>query len=133
MIEYELQKQFLNKKQMPHIGEITMIVSVLIKDVFVHAFSHFPRRISAIMSSILVTQYRLTPLSGRRHYREKLFRHKEFTLALKFLKIRALANEELVEVYTSIRNQYRQIIRHNERKHHSPPPKLMMQNGNQEL
>jgi poly(A) polymerase len=121
IVERELHRQYLSKKHVPHIGEITLVVTSLIKDVFVHAFSHFPRRISSIMASILITQYRLTPLSGKRHYREKLFRHKEFELALKFFKIRALVNENLVDTYTSIRNQYRQLSRHGEKRHNPSP------------
>lgn len=121
LLEKEIEKQYLSKNKIPHIGEITLVASALIKEIFIQSFSHFPRRITSIMMSILVTQYRLTPLSGKRHYREKLFRHKEFELALQFLKLRALVDERLVDVYTSIRNQYRQVVRHGERKHHQPP------------
>jgi poly(A) polymerase len=118
LLEKEIERQYLSKKKVPHIGEITLLTSSLIKEIFILSFSHFPRRISSTMGSVLVSQYRLTPLSGKRHFREKLFRHKEFEFALKFLKIRALVNEKLVDVYTSIRNQYRQFIRHGDRKHH---------------
>lgn len=121
ILEKELQQHYLNNKQMPHIEDITLLTSALTKEIFIHPFTHFPRRISSIMASILVTQYRLTPLTGKRHYREKLFRHKEFVLALKFLKIRALVNADLVDVYTSIRTQYRQMARHTERRHHHHP------------
>ncbi len=69
----------------------------------------------------MVAQYRLTPLSGKRHYREKLFHHKDFELALVFFKLRAMVNEKYVEIYTSIRNQYRQLMRQGERRHHPPP------------
>jgi poly(A) polymerase len=121
LLEHELDRQFLSQKQIPHIGEITIVASTLIKEILIHAFSHFPRRISSIMVSILVAQYRITPLSGKRHYREKLFRHKDFDLALKFLKLRALVDANCVDIYTSIRNQYRQLVRPGERKHHPPP------------
>lgn len=121
LLEQELQRQFLSKKHIPHIGEITIVASTLIKEILIQAFSHFPRRISSVMVSILVAQYRMTPLSGKRHYREKLFRHKDFELALKFLKLRALVDAKWVDVYTSIRNQYRQIMRQGERKHHHSP------------
>lgn len=122
ILEKEIEKQYLSKKKIPHIGEITILASNLIKDVLIKSFSHFPRRISAIVISILVAQYRITPLSGKRHYRERMFRHKEFELALKFLKIRALVNENLVETYTSIRNQYRQFVRHGDHRKHHPKP-----------
>lgn len=121
LLEHELHRQFLSKKHTPHIGEITIVASTLVREIFVNAFSHFPRRISSIMISILIAQYRITPLSGKRHYREKLLRHRDFDLALKFLKLRAFVDAQYVEIYTSIRNQYRQTVRHSDRKHHHPP------------
>ncbi len=121
LLEYELDQHFLSKKQTPHIGEITIIASTLIKEILIQAFSHFPRRITSTTVSILVAQYRITPLSGKRHYRDKLLRHKDFDFALKFLKLRALVDEKYVDIYTSIRNQYRQLVRHGDRKHHPPP------------
>jgi poly(A) polymerase len=118
LLEQQLQRQFLSQKHTPHIGEITIVASTLIKEILIQAFSHFPRRITSTVVSILVSQYRMTPLAGKRHYREKLFRYKDFDLALKFLKLRALVDEKCVETYTSIRNQYRQLIHQGERKHH---------------
>lgn len=121
LLEEELQYQFLNHNHTPHIGEITLTASSLIKELLIQAFTHFPRRISSTMVSILVAQYRITPLSGKRHYREKLLRHKDFDLALKFLKLRALVDMKYFDIYTSIRNQYRQLAHQGERKHNSPP------------
>jgi poly(A) polymerase len=118
ILEKELERQFLNKKQIPHIGEITLVASSLIKELLIQSFSHFPRRITSTMLSVLVAQYRLTPLSGKRHYREKLFRQKDFEFALKFFKLRAMVNEKLVDTYSSIRDQYRHFIRHGEKRHH---------------
>ena len=123
LLEQELRHAFLSKSHIPHIGEITLTASSVVKDIFLSAFSHFPRRIASMVTSILVAQYRMTPLSGKRHYREKLFRYKDFHLALSFLKLRALVDAQWVDIYTSIRNQYRQSLHHDsgERKHHPPP------------
>lgn len=118
LLEHELEEQFLSKKQIPHIGDITLVASTLIKEIWGHPFTHFPRRISSLMLSILVSQYRLTPLTGKRPYREKLLRHKDFNLALSFFKLRALVDEKWVEAYSSIRNQYNQFIR---QAHHKVP------------
>ncbi len=123
LLEIELDRQFLSQKLTPHIGDITLAVSSLIKALLVRPFSHFPRRITSLAASIIVAQYRLTPISGKKHNREKLFHHKEFELALVFLKLRAMVNENLVETYTTVRNQYRQFIHKNGKKHHPPPPK----------
>jgi poly(A) polymerase len=117
MLEKELEKQYLSKKLTPHIGEITICTSTLLKEVLTQTFTHFPRRISSMMIAIIVAQYRLTPLSGKRHYREKMFKHKDFELSLKFFKLRALVNERLVENYSSIRNQYRDFLHQGGHKH----------------
>ena len=123
LLEQELQLQYLNQNRTPHIGEITLIASSLIKEILIQAFSHFPRRITATVISILVAQFRITPFTGKRHYREKLIRHKDFDLALKFLKLRAMVDEKLVDLYTSLRDQYRQTFHHSDRKHHHLPPR----------
>lgn len=120
LLEKTLQTEFLERNRSPHIGEITLVVGSLIKEMLIHSFSHFPRRITSEAAAILVAQYRLTPLSGKRHQREKMFHHKDFVPALKFLKLRALVNERLVETYTTIRNQYTHFLNHG-RKHHRPP------------
>lgn len=122
ILEKELEKKYLSKNHIPHIGEITLLTSNIIKEVLISSFSHFPRRISSTMIAILVGQYRITPLSGKRHYRERMFRNKEFDLSLKFLKIRALVDEKLVDTYLSIRNQYRQFIHHGDHRRHHPAP-----------
>lgn len=121
MLEKAIDKVYLSKNQVPHLGQITVLASELIRDIFVSSFSHFPRRISGLMNSILISQFRFTPLSGKRHYRSKMFQHREFEDALNFLKLRAFVNESLVETYTSIRNQHRQMDRHPEKKHHPGP------------
>lgn len=126
LLEQELQLEYLNKNKIPHIGEITIAASTLIKEILYGAFSHFPRKLTSIMISIMVAQYRITPLSGKRHYKDKLLRHKEFEFALKFLKIRALVNQKWVDIYTSVRNQYRQLMKHPSGRIPHPPPRPHM-------
>jgi len=122
LLEYEIHHQYLNRDQVPHFGEITLIASTLIKSVLLRSFAHFPKRITGLVTHIMMSQYRLTPLTGKRHYREKLFHHKDFKHTLKFLKLRALVDERLVETYISIKNQYKQFIHHTERESETHPP-----------
>lgn len=121
ILEKEIEKQYLSNNTIPHIGQITVLASAISKEILSKSFSHFPRRISSAAILILVTQYRLTPLTSKRHFRERIFRYKDFDLALKFLKLRALVDEKLVDTYTSIRNQYYQFLKHGEHKHHHSP------------
>jgi poly(A) polymerase len=119
ILEREIRLQYLDRGQTPHIGEIMMLTSTLIKGFVTSSFSHLPKRNSSAMAFILSTQYRLIPLSGRRHPRPKLMRNKEFELALIFLKIRAYVDPSLQETYDYWRDQYRQIERHT---HHERRP-----------
>ncbi len=125
LLDYEIH-QHLAKNHVPHFGEITMMASTLMKSLLIQPFPHFPRRIMSLATLIMMSQYRLTPIAGKRHYREKLFHHKDFKHTLKFLKLRALVDEKLVDTYVSIKNQYQQFIHHTERQSqnhpsHSPP------------
>ncbi len=120
ILQREIQSQYLDKKKIPHIGEIMALTSSLIKGFVTSSFSHFPKRNSVAMSFILSMQYRLTPLSGRRHPRPKLMRNKEFELALIFLKIRSCVDSSVQPAYEYWREQYKLIERptHHERRPH---------------
>lgn len=120
ILEHEIRTQYLDKKTIPHIGEIMILTSTLIKGFVTSSFSHFPRRLSALMGFILATQFRMTPLSGKKHPRPKIFRNKEFEFALKFLKLRSFVHKELYETYTYWRDLYKQNEKHGERKAHHP-------------
>lgn len=118
LVEKELDRQYLSKKQIPHIGEITMLTQELLRKVLTQTFTHFPRRISAMMITLIVAQYRLTPLNGKKHYRHKLFHFKDFELSLQFLRLRAMVNASLVETYSSIRQEYREYLHQGGQRHH---------------
>lgn len=99
ILEKEIQATYLNVDQIPHFGEIMMLTNSVIKAVMISSFSNIPKRLSAEVAFILSTQYRFVPLDDRRHHRTRMFRNHDFELALKFLRVRAIANNELVEVY----------------------------------
>lgn len=120
ILRHEINRQFLSKDKIPHTGDIMMLSSAIIKGFVTSSFSHFPRRMSATIGYILATQYRFTPLSGRKHHRPKLFHHKEFPLALQFYKLRSLVETDVTEDYTTWRRLYRQHTKH-KRPHHPPP------------
>jgi poly(A) polymerase len=118
VLEEEIQKKYLSKDQVPHVGDIMILTGTLLNNLFTSSFSHFPRRISSTMSFILLTQYRLTPVSGKRNQRLKIFKHKEFLLALKFLKLRTLVDPSLTDIYHQWKKVYRQNEHHGDRRPH---------------
>lgn len=121
ILESELRLKFQNTGNVPHLGEVMIVASDLIRTMVTTSFSHFPRKISSGMSYIMSMQSRLTPISGRKRNPPKFIRHKEFPLALQFLKLRSIRNKEIMDVYATWKNFYRQQTRtgaHKERHHH---------------
>lgn len=101
LLAKEIQEHSVHHGTIPHLGEITMLAASTLKTYFTSAFTHFPRRIGATATFVLVNQYRLTPLTNRRHHRGKILHHKEFELAVFFLKIRAQIDSKLKDSYHS--------------------------------
>lgn len=99
IVEDSIKKELLRSDIIPHIGEITLLTNSLIKEFVIASFSHFPRRLTALAASIVAMQYRLTPLSGRKHHRPKLMRSKEFDLAMEFFYVRTLVDHTFIEEY----------------------------------
>lgn len=101
VLEKEIEKQYTNKKQIPHMGDITLLTQSLMKAFVISSFSHFPHRISAMTTAILVNQYRLTPLSNKRHQKTIFTKHKDFGWSMQFLKLRSIVNPTLQTAYQS--------------------------------
>ena len=126
LLEEEIKRNYLEQGRLPHLGEIIAAIGGLIKAFILSSFSHFPRRMSAITSYVLSTQYRLTPLKSKRTHLIRLFRMREFPLALRLLKIRATVHPELQETYIHVRESYRHFLRSEEHKpRHAHSPTLL--------
>lgn len=120
LLKYGLQTEYVDQGKIPHLGEVMMATSITTQRFEKDAFAIFPRRLNAIMHGILSMQYRLTPLSGKIHHHPKIFRQKDFPLALVLLKIRAIVDKGLIETYTEWKALYRQFLRQTERRGHHP-------------
>lgn len=123
ILEREIETQYLDRDYLPQIGEILQLTDAMVDGVVISSFSHFPKRISSMAAFIVSSQYRLTPLSGKKHQRNKLMQNKEFPLALQFLRMRAQMDPSLEEEYRSWRNAHH-LVEHPgaENKHHTPHP-----------
>jgi len=121
ILEREVQIQFIDKGIVPHMGHIIMLTSAIIKAAITEAFSHFPRRIASSVNFILSTQYRFTPTSKKKHFRPSLFQHKEFPMALHFLRLRSVANPEITDIYDNWKRRCTRKRRAPQKKHHPAP------------
>lgn len=123
ILEHELKIRYLDNGKIPHLGEVMMTVSAVIKKFVISSFSHLPRKLSTITTAIMMMQYRLTPLSGKQSIRHKSLFMKEFPEALQFLKMRAALDPDLLKPYKSWNNAWRQHLKKGvQQKHHHPPP-----------
>lgn len=120
-LEQEIENEYIAKGIKPHLGHIIFASTDVIKNQITHSFSHFPRRLVHLTSYILSTQYRFTPLTGKRHAKPKFTSHKEFPLALTFFKLRAVFNPSLTETYESWKKFHQQKTRPARGAHHPPP------------
>lgn len=125
MLEKELHDRYLKHGTIPRFGEILLLTGSIIKGVLISSFSHFPKRLTMMISYILSAQYRLTPITKTKHpHNSKLLNHREFDLALQFLMIRSHLDESLVDEYNWWSHLYRDAQRHAEHRGHRPhqPP-----------
>lgn len=121
----EKVKAFIKKHQkIPHLGELHMISSAIIKELVLTSFVQVPRKITAVTNHILSSQYRFTPIKSRVHFRSSLFQNRSFPMALRFLRVRSMIDGSLRESYDLWKEKfkhYRQQQDH--RGAHHPPPK----------
>lgn len=118
LLEEDIRVRYTKEGRSPHLGDILNLTSTHIRDIILASFYHFPRRISGIMTYILSTQYRLTPIKAKKQHPTRLFRVREFPMALRLLKIRAMVNPELQKTYISWRENFRNFLRQEEMHTH---------------
>lgn len=122
ILDEKVHEHFFNLKLAPNFGDILHQTHQVIAENLIQAFSHFPRRISSIAAYVMSTQYRLT-LKTKKVTPRRLFKLKEFPLALRLLKIRAFVQPELQQTYIYWREHYRQFLRDEDRPHKKTHPK----------
>jgi poly(A) polymerase len=115
LIDQALQEK-KNSGNVPHLGQIHSICYELIHQNLISAFSHFPRRILSEAAMMITHQYRMTPLQGKMHFSPRFLRSRDFADALLLLRIRAEANEELMDVFEEWRKHYQHLKKEG---HHS--------------
>lgn len=122
ILEESIKKEFLSKNITPHLGEIMSQTNTLVRSTITSSFTHFSKKISSTMTMLLTMQYRLIPLSGKRSFRIRFLQSKEFLLALKFLKIRAMVDPSLVEDCIAWNNALKQAQKPGGHRRSNPPP-----------
>ena len=97
LLERHLSVHYLEGGHIPHLGTIHGEAYTLIHDTFL-PFFNVPRRIKGKMASILVSQYRITPLTKRKMKKIRIPRIPDFDLAVYFARVRARLEPGLSEI-----------------------------------
>lgn len=105
LLQKRLDTLFLEREQIPHLGQIQHQTRKLLSETF-QDFFPLPRRIRMSMHNILLGQYRLTPLHQRKG-KKRIPRDSDFHLALKFFSLRSCLEPGLQTVYDEWHELYR--------------------------
>jgi poly(A) polymerase len=125
ILEDCVRREYKAQNRMPHQGDILEMTYNLMRDIMLSSFSHFPKRIQAIAAYILTTQFRFVPLITKKQHPVRMFRLREFPLALRLLKLRSMVYPQLKETYLAWREHYKSYLDHVEHRHtpHATPAK----------
>ncbi len=104
-------------------NEILNLTYEVIHNKITSSFSHFPKRLAALTAYVLMSQARLTPLVIKKQHPIRLFKTREFTMALRLLKLRSMVYPSLKDGYLAWRDQYKQFL--DQEDHHQSPPPLV--------
>jgi poly(A) polymerase len=100
ILEERLLSQYVSKNKRTHLGIIFEETQHLINEIF-SPFFLVPRRMKAIMTSILLNQFRFIPLDKTTKRRIRIPKDQFFSYALKFLELRCKITPELDDIYKS--------------------------------
>jgi poly(A) polymerase len=114
-----LQTRFIDRGRVPHLGEIQNETNDVISTLF-HPFFLIPRKLRMKITSILTSQFRMTPYEKRAGKRPRIPRDPEFHLALEFLDLRTCLEPALKDIWETWQDVYLHPARkrHPHRKHH---------------
>ena len=97
-LQRHLEVRFLEREKIPHLGEVQHEANSVIDEIFRPLFI-LPRRIRITMTSILTSQFRLTPLEKKKPVRPRIPNDPDFALALQFLSLRSYLEPGLKKVW----------------------------------
>ena len=118
-LQKQLQNRFIDRGRIPHLGEIQQETHDVISMLF-QPFFLIPRKLRMKITSILTSQFRMTPYEKRAGRRPRIPRDPEFPLALEFLDLRTCLEPALKDIWEVWQDVYLHPAhkRHPPRKHH---------------
>ncbi len=118
-LQKDLQVRFVDRGRIPHLGEIQQETHDVISTLF-QPFFLIPRKLRMKITSILTSQFRMTPYEKRAGKRPRIPRDPDFELALEFLDLRTCLEPALKNIWEAWQDAYLHPARkrHPHKKHH---------------
>lgn len=106
-LQKHLQVHFLDRNKTPHLGEIHQEIHNAIFNIF-KPFFLIPRKLRMRMTSIMLTQFRMTPLHKHKQTarRPRIPRDPDFPFALEFLNLRTTLEPALKKNFEEWQEAY---------------------------
>ncbi len=105
-LQKHLQTHFLDRGKTPHLGEIYQEIQETISALF-SPFFLIPRKLRMKITSILISQFRITPFHKQTARRPRVPRDPDFPLALEFLDFRASLEPALKDLCALWQDAYK--------------------------
>jgi poly(A) polymerase len=97
-LQKRIRTHYTDLSKVPHLGEILGEIQNLLKETF-HPFFHLSKRLRMGIHTILLNQYRFTPLDKKKKYRLRIPKDPCFILALHFFEIRTCLEPGLTQMW----------------------------------
>jgi poly(A) polymerase len=114
-LQKHIQVHFLDRGKIPHLGEIAQETQNAISNVF-KPFFLIPRKLRMKMASIMITQFRMTPLQKQTPRRHRIPRDEDFPFALEFLDLRSTMEPALKKTWEEWNKAYTSPPRHHPKR-----------------
>ncbi|MGH2638363.1 MAG: polynucleotide adenylyltransferase PcnB, partial [Rhabdochlamydiaceae bacterium] len=114
-LQKHIQIHFLDRGKTPHLGEIAQEVQNAISNIF-RPFFLIPRKLRMKMTSILITQFRMTPLQKQTPRKLRIPRDPDFPFALEFLDLRSTMEPALKKTWEEWKSSYTPLPRHSSKR-----------------
>jgi poly(A) polymerase len=105
LFQKRISTRYLERERIPHLGEIQNEAFDFLHDLF-SPFFHLPRRLKSSITSILTSQYRLTPIEKRRNRRLRAPHDPDFPLAMQFFDLRRCIEPGLQKIWEEWSTSY---------------------------
>ena len=108
LLQSHLKTRFLDRGKVPHLGEIQQETHMTISDLF-QPFFLIPRKLKMKITSLITSQYRMTPFEPRHAKKPRIPRDPEFPLALQFLMLRNCLEPALTHICQTWEEAYKEV------------------------